>query len=98
MTSCHSWTKLGPKGSSLSQTVDVRIASSSIGAVFDDEDEAVVFIPTSGEVVLCDAAAWRSLTEPRLLSARQSPSDIGLSSAQQSLLQALKQLGVNLGG
>ena len=34
-----------------------------VGVQFSDEDELAVFIPSSGDVLLCTASQWRSLKD-----------------------------------
>lgn len=83
----------------IGESAQLRVLFSSgiddcIGAIFDGEQEAVVFIPTSGDILLCAADAWRNLSSS--LSRGTASSDQDISPESQPLLATLRHLGVSV--
>lgn len=52
---------------------DVRVLGDVIGAAFENEDEAVLFMPNAGDIMICAAAEWLNLTNG---TCSCSPSDV----------------------
>lgn len=73
-----------------------------VGVRFAGEDEAAVFLPYAGEVLLCAASAWLEVSESRLPvlpAVELAPSHEVLSptiSGQNELRVALTRLGAQI--
>jgi hypothetical protein len=69
-----------------------------LGVAFDGEDEAVLFAPHSGDVLISEVAQWRALITPSLTeSPADAPPLAGVAPPESELRATLRQLGVQFG-
>jgi len=73
-----------------------------VGVSFAGESEAAIFLPYSGEVLLCSASAWREVCASRVpvaIAMGIAPPYDGLAptiSGQEELTAALTRLGARI--
>jgi hypothetical protein len=67
------------------------------GVVFQEEEEALVFLPHSGEVLICSAEAWLEASKSGFLGKFHQITSPSLSQDAEALLATLDRLGVDLG-
>jgi hypothetical protein len=65
-----------------------------LGVTFDGEEESVLFLPHSGEVVISAVAQWHALSAP---SQGLSASELPDQAVAAELRSTLRQLGVKFG-
>jgi hypothetical protein len=67
------------------------------GVVFQEQEDALVFLPYSGEVVVCSAKAWLEACQSGVFENTHQLNSPELSRDTEALLATLDRLGVNLG-
>ena len=67
------------------------------GVVFPEQEEALVFLPHSGEVLVCSANAWLEASASGLFESTHQLNTPELSQDAEALLATLELLGVDLG-
>lgn len=67
------------------------------GVVFPGQADALVFLPHSGDVLVCSANAWLEASQSGFLESTHQLDTPELSEDAEALLATLERLGVNLG-
>lgn len=67
------------------------------GVVFQEQEDALVFLPHSGEVLVCSANAWLEASQSGLFQSTHQLNTPELSQDAEALLATLERFGVNLG-
>lgn len=74
--------------------LSVRVLGDVVGATFKDEGEAVLFIPNSGDSMICIARDWLTLVDGSVSGS--SPQDAQPAATAAELHSRLVHFGANM--
>ena len=86
-----------PAADDLALAPGITGSDDCVGCQFAGERETVLYLPHSGEVLLCAADAWQEVGASRILDDPAAAALHEFSPNAESLLATLAYLGIDLG-